>query len=107
MTDDEYDAMVDEERLATIRRLERERADLRAALVGLVGADTPAELEAMEAFLRAAPAPDADKAASINAIHALLGAAPQGGAVDSVRQPAALAGTSRHSPTPPPAWRRR
>jgi len=45
---------------------------LRKALVGLVGADTKEELEKMEAAIRILPAPDADKAVTINAIHALL-----------------------------------
>lgn len=44
---------------------------LRQALVGLVGASTADELDAMEVFLRTTPAPAEDKAASINAIHAL------------------------------------
>lgn len=47
-------------------------AMLRAALVGLVGADDESELRQMEAALRLMPVPDADKAATINAIHALL-----------------------------------
>ncbi len=44
---------------------------LRDALVGLVGASTAAELDAIEAGMRMAPAPEADKAVAINAIHAL------------------------------------
>jgi hypothetical protein len=44
---------------------------LRKALVGIVGADTPEELDQMEAVIRMAPAPAEDKAASIDAIHAL------------------------------------
>ncbi|MEY2632458.1 MAG: hypothetical protein RIR00_1112 [Pseudomonadota bacterium] len=47
-------------------------AMLRAALVGLVGADDEDELRQMEAALRLLPAPDSDKAVTINAIHALL-----------------------------------
>lgn len=56
-------------------------AMLRAALVGLIGADTEAELRQMEAIMRTLPMPDADRAASINAIHALLATMPtrQGG----------------------------
>lgn len=45
---------------------------LRAALVGLVGASTKAELTMMEMHFRSSPAPDADKVAAINAIHALI-----------------------------------
>ena len=50
---------------ATIRKL-------KSALSGLVGASKKDELEAMEMFIRTAPAPDADKAAIINAIHVLI-----------------------------------
>ena len=50
---------------------------LRSALVGLVGADGEHELKQMEAAMRVLPAPDADKAVSINAIHALLATLPQ------------------------------
>lgn len=54
-----------------------QRNRLRAALVGLVGADGKAELEAMEVFLRNLPATlAADKAVSIDAIHALLETLP-------------------------------
>lgn len=45
---------------------------LRSALVGLIGTDDEQELLAIEATMRLLPAPDADKAVSINAIHALL-----------------------------------
>ncbi|HDN9511150.1 hypothetical protein [Aeromonas salmonicida] len=51
-------------------------AMLRSALVGLIGADTEAELRQMEAIMRTRPMPDADRAASINAIHALLATMP-------------------------------
>ena len=54
-----------------------ESAMLRSALVGLVGADGEHELKQMEAAMRVLPAPDADKAVSINAIHALLATLPQ------------------------------
>jgi hypothetical protein len=50
----------------------RDRAMLRSALVGLVGADNKTELQAMEAAMRLLPAPEEDKAVTINAIHALL-----------------------------------
>lgn len=56
----------------TIDELRQQRDRLRAALVGLVGSDDPAELEHMEEVIRSAQAPDADKAASINAIHVLI-----------------------------------
>lgn len=49
---------------------------LRSALAGLIGADTEAELRQMEVAMRGLPAPDADKAVSINAIHALLATMP-------------------------------
>jgi len=45
---------------------------LRKALSGIVGANTKEELEKMEIVIRSLPAPDEDKAVSINAIHALL-----------------------------------
>lgn len=51
-------------------------AMLRAALGGLIGADTVAELKQIEAAMRVLPAPEADKAVSINAIHALLATMP-------------------------------
>ena len=49
---------------------------LRAALVGLVGVDGREELDQMEAFMRLAPAPAADKAVTIDAIHALIASLP-------------------------------
>lgn len=55
-----------------LRKAESDIALLRAALVGLIGVDTEAELRQMEAAMRSLPAPEADKAVSINAIHALL-----------------------------------
>lgn len=55
-----------------MRKAESDIAMLRAALAGLIGSDSEAELRQMEAALRLLPAPDADKAVSINAIHALL-----------------------------------
>jgi hypothetical protein len=45
---------------------------LRQALEGLIGASDKGELMAMEATMRALPAPAADKAAALNGIHALL-----------------------------------
>lgn len=47
-------------------------AKLKSALIGLVGASTKEDLEAMELAMRSAPIPEADKVAAINAIHALL-----------------------------------
>ena len=44
---------------------------LRKALIGLIGAETTKELDAMESILRATPAPESDKIAAINAIEAL------------------------------------
>ncbi len=49
-----------------------EIARLRAALVGLIGADGEDDLRQMEAAMRMLPVPEEDKAVSINAIHALL-----------------------------------
>ena len=59
-----------------MRKAEGDIATLRAALVGLIGADTEQELREMEATMRLLPAPEADKAVSINAIHALLATMP-------------------------------
>ena len=55
-----------------INELKMQIARLRAALAGLIGADTETELRQMEVAMRTLQAPDADKAVSINAIHALL-----------------------------------
>ena len=55
-----------------MRKAEETISKLKAALSGLVGASTKEELEMMEAVIRSVPAPDADRAATINAIHALL-----------------------------------
>lgn len=54
-----------------MRKLEQDNVKLRKALVGLVGADTPKELEGMEALIRTMPVPDEDRMNTINAIHAL------------------------------------
>ena len=59
-----------------VEALKAGHAQLRAALVALVGVDTIEELDAMEAFMRAAPAPAEDKAATIDAIHALKAVRP-------------------------------
>lgn len=58
-----------------MRKAEADIALLRSALVGLVGADSEAELRDMEAAMRLLPAPAEDKAVTINAIHALLATA--------------------------------
>lgn len=55
-----------------MRKAEADIAMLRAALAGLVGADSEQDLRQMEAAMRMLPAPDADNVVSINAIHALL-----------------------------------
>lgn len=55
-----------------LRKAESDVAMLRSALVGFIGSDSEQELRAMESTMRLLPAPDADKAVSINAIHALL-----------------------------------
>ena len=59
-----------------MRKAEGDIATLRAALVGLIGADGEQELRQIEATMRLLPAPEADKAVSINAIHALLATLP-------------------------------
>lgn len=65
-----------------MRKAESDVAMLRAALVGLIGADSEQELRTMEAAMRLLPAPDADKAVSINAIHALLATMPANAALN-------------------------
>lgn len=59
-----------------LRRAEADIQLLRCALVGLIGVDGKEELGKMELMLRTLPAPDADKAVSVNAIHALLTTLP-------------------------------
>lgn len=59
-----------------MRKAEGDIALLRSALAGLIGADTEDELRQMEATMRLLPAPEEDKAVSINAIHALLATLP-------------------------------
>ena len=49
---------------------------LRSALIGLIGAETEAELRQIELAIRAMPVPDADRAVSINAINALIATMP-------------------------------
>ena len=55
-----------------MRQAEAKISKLRDALSALVGVSKKDELEAMEIAMRTMPAPDADKAVSINAIHVLL-----------------------------------
>ena len=64
--------------------LNAENARLRSALVGLIGADSEQELRQMEATMRLLPAPEEDKAVSINAIHALLATLPVNAKVSGV-----------------------
>ena len=62
--------------------LNKARSDiaiLRSALAGLVGADSEAELRAMEATSRTLPIPEKDRAVMLSAIHALLATIPQEG----------------------------
>lgn len=59
-----------------MRKAESDIAMLRSALAGLIGADTEDELRQIESAMRVLPAPEADKAVSINAIHALLETLP-------------------------------
>lgn len=59
-----------------MRKAGSDIAMLRNALAGLIGAETETELRQMEVAMRMLPAPDADKAVSINAIHALLATMP-------------------------------
>lgn len=62
-----------------MRSVIEDRDRLRRALVGLVGSSDPGRLREMEAAMRTLPAPDADKAAMVNAIHALLAEAEREG----------------------------
>jgi hypothetical protein len=54
-----------------LREAERKIKILRNAIVGLVGADSPEELDKMEFFMRTSCAPESDKVVAINAIDAL------------------------------------
>ncbi len=60
-----------------MRKSEADIALLRNALAGLVGATTKHELDQMELAVRLIAAPQADKAASLDAIHALLATLPE------------------------------
>lgn len=59
-----------------MRKAEADITLLRSALAGLIGAVSEGELRQMEVAMRMLPAPDADKAVSINAIHAMLATMP-------------------------------
>ncbi len=54
-----------------------QRQQLRDALAALVGSSYVAKLRCMEAAMRDLPAPDEDKAVTINAIHALIATAAE------------------------------
>lgn len=54
-----------------MRKLQLERDMLRRALVGLVGADTLEELNAMEAAIRVLPVASQDRISALNVLHAL------------------------------------
>lgn len=54
-----------------MRKLEEQNKKMRAALIGLVGAETKEELDVMEAAIRLMQIPDKDKMVTINAIDAL------------------------------------
>jgi hypothetical protein len=60
-----------------MRKAEADIVLLRNALIGLIGASDKVGLEQMELFMRLTPAPEEDKAVSINAIHALLATMPE------------------------------
>lgn len=60
-----------------MRKVIEQRDMLRAALVGLVGAGELEGLRTMEIAVRSLPAPDEDKAVTINAIHALIKTHPE------------------------------
>lgn len=57
------------------KRLIDERDLLRSALAGIVGASEPDELRKIEVVMRSFPAPEQDKAVTLNAIHALIATA--------------------------------
>lgn len=59
-----------------LRKAEADIVTLRSALIGLIGAETEAELRQIERAIRAMPVPDADRAVSINAINALIATTP-------------------------------
>jgi len=54
-----------------LREAEKTIFKLRSALVGMVGADSVEELNAMEILIRSAPAPASDMIVAVNAIDVL------------------------------------
>jgi len=54
-----------------MREVVEQRDRLRAALAGMIGANTPEELDALEVGVRSLPGCEEDRAAALNAIHAL------------------------------------
>ena len=66
----------DDDCLAIHPKFAAENKRLRDALAALVGSGDVAELRSMELALRELPAPDEDKAVTINAIHVLIATAP-------------------------------
>ncbi len=69
-----------------MREAEGKIIKLRAALIGLVGAESIEELNQMEAIVRSASAPNVDKTAIINAIQALRETAEKASATKAVRE---------------------
>lgn len=67
----------DVDHLAIHPKFAAENKRLRDALAALVGSGDVAELRGMELALRQLPAPDEDKAVTINAIHVLIATAPE------------------------------
>jgi hypothetical protein len=61
-----------------MRKAEATIKKLRNAIIGIIGAESLAELSAMEIYIRTCDAPDSDKAFTINAIHALMETLPEG-----------------------------
>lgn len=67
----------DVDHLAIHPKFAAESKRLRDALAALVGSGDVAELRGMEAAIRELPAPDEDKAVTINAIHVLIATAQE------------------------------
>ena len=55
-----------------MREAEQKINKLRSALIGIIGAETEAELKAIELVIRSSAVPDVDKAVTINAINAII-----------------------------------
>ncbi len=73
-----------------LRKAEQTIALLRSALVGLMGVDGAQELRQMEVAVRHLPAPESDRAVSINAIHALIATFPRQVEVAQTVKPLAI-----------------